>query len=104
MCDVVRVDAERGEVRIRNHRRGDVDYAIVIMICLSFLREVAKIINETVIQPMCLRRDFISGRCQIRFRWKIQVVSFQQEELGTTSVITGIGRDDDTYMILIHML
>jgi hypothetical protein len=54
---------------------------------------------------MCLRRDFISGRCQIRFRWKIQVASFQQEELGTTSVTTGeIGRYDYTHMILIHML
>jgi hypothetical protein len=94
MCDVVRVNAERREVRIRNHGRGDVDHSIVVMVRLSFLREVAKIINETVIQPdMCLRRDFISGRCQIRFRWKIQVTSFQQEELGTTSITTG--RSDD---------
>lgn len=87
MCDVVRVNAERREVRVRNDRRGDVDHSIVVMICLSFLREVAKIINETVIQPR-LRRDFISGRCQ-RFIWKIQIASFQQEELGTTSITTG---------------
>ncbi len=108
MCDIVRVNAEGGEVRIRNHRRGDIDHSIVVMVCLSFLREVAKIIDETVIQPdMCLRRDFISGRCQIRFRWKVQVASLQQEELGTTSVTVHhgeIGRDDDTYMVLIHML
>lgn len=78
MRDVVRVNAERGEVRVRNHRRGDVDHSIVVMVCLSFLREVPKIIKETVIQPdMCLRRDFTSGRCQMRFRWKIQVASFQ---------------------------
>ena len=109
MRDVVRVNAERREVRIRNHRRGDIDHSIVVMVCLSFLREVTKIINETVIQPgMCLRRDFISGRCQIKFRWKVQVASFQQEELGTTSICINhhgeIGRDYDTYMILIHML
>ena len=90
MCDVVRVNAERREVRIRNHRGGDVDHSVVVMVRLSFLREVAKIVNETVIQPdMRLRRDFINGRCQIKFRWKVQVASFQQEELGTTSITTG---------------
>jgi hypothetical protein len=98
MCDIVRVNAERREVRIRNHRRGDVDHSIVVMVRLSFLREVAKIINETVIQlGMCLRRDFISGRCQIRLRWKIQVTSFQQEELGTTSAATGRSGDMKTH-------
>lgn len=85
-CDVVRVNAERREVRIRNHRWGDVDHSIVVMVSLSFLRKVTEIIKEAVIQPeMCFRRDFISSRCHIRFRWKIQVASFQQEELGTTT-------------------
>ena len=70
MCDVVGVNAERWEERVRNHRRGDVDHAIVVMVCLSFLRKVPEIINETIIQSiMCLRRDFV--RCQIGFRWEL---------------------------------
>ena len=55
MCDVVGVDAERWEEWIRNHRRGNVDHSVVVEVCLSFLWEFAKVINETVIQPIaCL--------------------------------------------------
>jgi hypothetical protein len=49
MRDVVGINAERWEEWIRNHRRGDVDHSVVAMVCLSFLRELTKVINETVI-------------------------------------------------------
>ena len=49
ICDVVGVNTERWEVWIRNHRRGDVDHPVVVVVGLSFRREVAKVIDETVI-------------------------------------------------------
>ena len=76
VCDVVGINAERWEVRIWNHRRGDVDYTIVIIVCLSFRREIAEVIDETFIQPLTyFRRGFVM--CQIEFRWKLQIASLQ---------------------------
>jgi hypothetical protein len=52
MRDIVSVNAECWEQRIRNHRRCHVDNAVVVIVRFSFLGEVAEIINETVEQPI----------------------------------------------------
>ena len=52
VSDVVGVNAKRWEVRVRDHRRCDINNAVVVIVRFSLLREVTEIINETVVQPI----------------------------------------------------
>lgn len=68
--DVVSVNTKRREVRVRDHRRCDVNNAVVVVVRFSLLGEVTEIVNESVVQLLCLCDDSASRR-QFRLRWKL---------------------------------
>lgn len=61
--DIVSVNAKRWEVRVRDHRRCDVNNTVVAIVRFPLLGEVTEIIDERVKQPIIFLRNDSVSRC-----------------------------------------